>query len=35
LWIRDILLRIRIQICGSVPLTNGPDSNPAIFVLVL
>jgi hypothetical protein len=35
LWIRDILVRIRIRIRGSVPLslTNGTD--PAIFVLDL
>jgi hypothetical protein len=26
---------IWIQIYGSVPLTNGPDPDPAIFVLVL
>jgi hypothetical protein len=39
LRIRDILVRIRIRICGSVPLSNqfansdpDPTSDPAIFV---
>jgi hypothetical protein len=31
MWIRDILGRIRIR--GSVPLTNDPNPDPAIFVL--
>ncbi len=36
LGISDILVRIRIRICGSIPLTNGSGfrsgSDPAIFV---
>jgi hypothetical protein len=31
LWIRDILVRIRIR--GSMPLTRPMDPDPAIFVL--
>ncbi len=36
LWIHEILVRIRIRIRGSIPLTNDPDldsePDPAIFV---